>query len=260
MKRLLIVAGFAALVVPVAEAYAQMVGTFRVRAGLGAQVQPEYLGSGKTEWAPYPTLSFTRGDRPFGFGAPDDSLSISLLSSDGFSAGPALSLRGGRKESDAGLPIGKVGSTIEAGGFVQHQASESLRLRAELRKGIGGHGGLVGHVGADQVWRDGDRYLFSIGPRLRFSDGKFQRAFFGVGPEESLASGLPQYRPGGGIHAIGLASGMHYSLGGRWGLFGYARYDRLIGDARKSPIIREIGSPNQFSAGVGVSHTFTLKL
>ncbi len=260
MKRLLILAGFAALMTPAEEAYAQEADSFRVRAGLGAQVRPDFLGSAGTEWAPYPTVFVARGDRPFGFKAPDDSFSIALLSNDGFSAGPALALLSGRKESEAGAPIGNVSTTIEAGGFVQHMVGESFRLRGEFRKGIGGHGGLVGHVGADHIWRDNDRYLFSLGPRLRFSNGKFQRAFFGVGPEQSLASGLAPYRPGGGVDAVGVTSGMHYSLGGRWGLFGYARYDRLIGNARRSPIVREIGSPNQFSAGIGVSRTFTLRL
>jgi outer membrane protein len=43
-------------------------------------------------------------------------------------------------------------------------------------------------------------------------------------------------------------------------VFGYAQYQRLIGDARRSPIILQLGSPNQFSAGIGLSHTFTIKL
>jgi outer membrane protein len=81
-----------------------------------------------------------------------------------------------------------------------------------------------------------------------------------VTPEAALASGLPVYRPDGGLHSVAANSALHYSLGGGWGMFGYARYERLVGDARKSPIVREFGSPNQYSAGIGLNRTFTIKL
>lgn len=260
MKALLALAGLAAAVLPIAEASAQSVSTWRVRPGLGAQIRPEYPGADKSEWAPYVNFSIARGDRPFSFGAPDDSFAIGLVSSNGFSAGPAANIQGGRKDSEVGAPVGKVSTTIEAGAFAQYEAGDSVRLRGEIRKGIGGHDGLVGSIGADHIWRDGDKYAFSIGPRLLVSNGRYQRAFFGVSPEAAIASGLEPYRPDGGIHAVAATSGMHYSLGGGWGLFGFARYERLIGDARKSPIVRGLGSPNQVSAGIGLNHTFTIRL
>ena len=102
-------------------------------------------------------------------------------------------------------------------------------------------------------------YVFSVGPRLLYSDSRYQRAFFGVTPEAALASGLPAYKPGGGFHAVAAAAGLHYSLGGALGLFGYARAERLIGDARKSPVVKELGSPNQYSAGLGLSYTLTVR-
>jgi outer membrane protein len=260
MKTLLALAGFAAAFLPIAEASAQVIGTYRVRPGLGAQIRPDYPGADKSEWAPYVSFSIARGDKPFGFGAPDDSFGIGLIGGKGFSAGPAAKIQGGRKDSEIGAPLGKVSTTIEAGAFAQFEPTESVRLRGELRKGIGGHEGLVGSIAADHIWRDGDNYLFSIGPRLLFSDGRYQRAFFGVGPEAAIASGLEQHRPDGGIYAAAATSSLRYSLGGNWGLFGYARYERLLGDARKSPIVRELGSPNQYSAGIGLSRTFTIKL
>ena len=53
---------------------------------------------------------------------------------------------------------------------------------------------------------------------------------------------------------------VNYALGGNWGLFGFGSYERLTGDARRSPIVQQFGSPNQWSGGLGVSHTFTIKL
>ena len=241
-------------------ATAQVLGTYRIRAGVGPQVRPDYLGSDKHEVTIYPELSIARENNPFGFSAPDDSFDIKLIGSGGFSAGPAANLRSGRSNSDVGLPLGEVDRTFEFGIFAEQELSESFRVRGELLKGIGGHEGLVGSLGADTIWRDGDKYLFSIGPRLRIADAEFHRAYFGVTPLAAAATGLAPYNPNGGIYAVGITSGANYDLGKNWGLFGYGRYDRLIGDARKSPVVRDLGSANQFSAGIGLSHTFSFKL
>lgn len=231
----------------------------RVRVGLGAQLLPQFIGSDKHDLAPLVHVNIARGTDEFSFGSPDDSPSIALISKDGFSFGPAGNIQARREESDVGAPVGAVSRTFEAGAFAQYLAGDSFRVRAELRKGINGHDGVVGYVGADKIWRDGDKYVFSIGPRVLFSDSRYQRAYFGVTPEVSLATGLPTYRPSGGVHAVALASGASLELTNRWGLFGYARYARLVGDAGKSPIIRDFGSHDQLSGGIGLNYTFTIR-
>lgn len=250
--------GLACLAFP-AAASAQLIGTYRVRAGIGAQALPKFPGSKSNEVSPYWTFAVAKDGHPFNFKAPGDSAEIALLGSDGFSAGPVAQLSRRRESSNVGAPVGSVPTTLELGGFAQFYPLKSLRLRAELRRGIGGHNGVVGFLGADQIWRDGDRYVFSIGPRLWFGNRRYERAYFGVTRLATLASGLPQYSPSGGFHAAGAVAGMQLSLGGDWGLFGYMQYQRLIGDARRSPIVTRLGSPNQFSAGIGLSHTFTIK-
>lgn len=259
MKPVLPLLALVSLLTPVA-ASAQLIGTYRVRAGLGAQTLPKFPGAKSNSVSPYWTFSVAKGDHPFTFSAPGDSAGLSLFDSGGFSAGPVARLSRSREQRDVGAKVGNIHSAIELGGFVQFYPLKSLRLRAELRKAIGGHKGVVGFVGADQIWRDGDRYVFSIGPRLWFGDARFERAYFGVSPEASLATGLPVYRPDRSFHAAGAVAGLQYSLGNDWGIFGYAQYQRLIGDARRSPIITRYGSPNQFAAGIGLTHTFTIKL
>ena len=249
----------AATLLVASPALAQDNEDLRVRVGLGGQVEPEFIGSDDVELGPLWDLDIARGDKPFRFEAPDDNLAIRLFSKNGFSAGPTAHIEGSRKNKDVGAPVGKVDTTVEVGGFADYQPNETLRFRADLRKGINGHEGLVGSIGADRIWRDGDRYVFSIGPRLLFSDSKYQRAYFGVDSTAALASGLPAYRPGGGIHALAATSGLSYQFNPRFGMFGYARYERLVGDAAKSPIVREFGSRNQMSAGIGLSYTFTVK-
>jgi len=251
---------FAAALVPVASAaFAQDSQDTRVRVGLGAQLRPDYIGADSMSLAPFGRIDIAHGTDPFKFKAPDYSFGLAVVSSGGFSLGPAVNYVGARKNSDVGVPVGRVPATIEAGAFASYQLGDSIYLRAEALKGLGGHEGIAGAVGADRIWRDGDRYVFSVGPRILFSDSRYQRAYFGVTPAAALASGLPAYRPGGGIHGVAAATSISYQFDPRWGLFGYGRYEYLVGDAAKSPIVRELGSRNQLSAGLGLSYTFTMK-
>ena len=261
MKTILIASAaiIAAGVLPAGNAaLAQDSDDMRVRVGLGAQLQPEFVGADDVSVAPLFDFDFARGNNPFRFEAEDDSFGIALVSTGPFAFGPALNIEPSRKNSDVGAPVGKVKTTFEAGAFAEYYPMESIRLRGEIRKGLGGHDGLVGSVGVDHIWRDGDRYVFSVGPRLLLSNSRYQRAYFGVTPEAALATGLPVYRPDGGIHAVGLASGLSYQFSPKFGMFGFARYERLVGDAGKSPIVREFGSRNQLSGGIGLSYTFTV--
>ena len=253
MKQILLAAAVLAAVPTPALAQ----DTLRVRVGAGAQVRPDFIGADRTEIAPLWDVDLASGTNPFKFEAPDYAFGIPIISKGGFSFGPAANLENGRRDSDIGAPLGRVKRTFEAGAFASYDLG-SFHLRGDVLKGIGGHEGLIGTLGVDKVWRDGDKYVFSVGPRLLFSDGRYQRAYFGVTPAASLATGLPVYQPEGGIHGIAAAAGMSLQLNSRWGLFGFGRYERLIGDAGRSPVVRVLGSRNQLSAGVGLNYTFTI--
>lgn len=257
MKLLLI--GLAAILPAWSAADAQDNRDIRVRVGAGAELRPEYVGADGTSVGPLFHVNIAKGTKPFAFGAPDDSPSIAITSAHGLSFGVAGNYEGRRDQSDVGAPVGAIKQTIEAGAFAQYEWKNSFRMRAELLKGLNGHKGLLGTISADKIWRDGDRYVFSVGPRVLFSDGRYQRTYFGVTPAVALATGLPVYRPHSGIYAVAAASGITYALNDRWGVFGFGRYERLVGDAAKSPIVREFGSRNQLSAGVGLNYTFAIR-
>jgi outer membrane protein len=228
----------------------------RFRVGIGPQVQPDYPGSDKVIVTPLYNLSTARGDTPFDFSAADQSSAIPLINTGGFSFGPAVNFEGSRRRKETSLAVDEVGVSVEAGGFAQAWLGSSIRARAELRKGVTGHKGLVGNVMLDYVARDGDKWLFSVGPRVSLSDNKYQDAYFGVNPIAAARSGLPVYNPGGGVHAVGASATTIFQFDRSWGIYGYAKYDRLVSDAADSPIVRTIGSRNQFSGGAALTFTF----
>jgi outer membrane protein len=218
----------------------------RFRVALGPELLPKFPGSEDLRLAPLIDVSMARGDEPFEFEAADESFAIPLINTGGFAIGPALNLEGSRRRSETDLPVDEVGITVEAGGFAEFWLGSSIRAHGEVRKGVNGHKGVVGNVMLDYVARDGDKWLFSVGPRVSLSDGRYQDAYFGVNPAASARTGL----------AVGASATALYQFDRSWGIYGYAKYDRLVSDAADSPIVRTIGSRNQFSGGAALTFTF----
>lgn len=229
----------------------------RTRVALGPLIGPAYPGADNVSVSPLIDVAVARGDDPFPFEAADESFGFPLLKAKGFAFGPALNFQTGRKRSESHAAIDEVGTSIELGGFAQYWIAPRLRVHVEARQGVNGHKGLVGNAGLDYVTRDRDRWLFALGPRISLSNARYQDAWFGISAREAAASGLAAYDPGGaGIHAVGASATGLYQLTPRWGLYGFAKYDRLVGDAARSPVVRELGSRNQFSGGLALSFTF----
>lgn len=125
-----------------------------------------------------------------------------------------------------------------------------------MRQGLGGHKGMIGTVGADYVMRDADRWLVAVGPRVMITNQRYQRSFFAVTPETAAVTGIDAFEPDGGVQAVGASATFLRQLSPRWGLVGYTKYDRLIADAARSPLVLDYGSRNQFSVGAALSYSF----
>jgi outer membrane scaffolding protein for murein synthesis (MipA/OmpV family) len=230
-----------------------------VTLGIGAQAYPQYPGADNYGVGPMPIFDLRRPGQPITYESADDGAGFGILGSDSvINFGPAIRLQNKREEEDVGAAVGDVGFTVEVGGFVSIHPSRNFRIRAELRKGLGGHRALVGSLGADVIFRDDQNYFFSIGPRVRWADNKYHDRYFGVTPAVAGATGLAALDPDGGIYAVGGIANLTYRLGRNWGLQAYAGYDRLVGDAADSPIVRALGSRDQFSGGGGLWIEFNI--
>lgn len=236
-------------------------GEWTVTARGNVVAAPKYPGSDELSVFGYPSFTFRRAGAPDTFGAPDDAVSLAIIRPGGLRIGPSFRYIGSRSPSDHVDLIGlsKVPWTLEAGAFVEYWPTEFVRGRVDLRYGFHGHEGVVADFAADGFMRYA-QWTFSLGPRLRVVDGNYQRAYFGITPAESIVSGLPAYNAGSGINAIGLAGSASYKFNPQWELTGYARYERLVGDAADSPITRLTGSPNQWIVGAILGYSFDIRI
>lgn len=240
---------------PAAAAESEDGGGRRVMVGAGIQVKPRYPGADAGKIAFLPVVDVWREGEPMTVESPDEAIGFALIGKrrGPFAAGPAIAFAPTRSADD--LPgLAKVGFGIEAGAFAEVWPLGPLRLRAELRHGIGAHKALTGDLAADLVWRRGNEGpIFTAGPRLRWGSTRYNRTYFGVA-QPGTAS-LAPFEPGSGIYAVGAQAGLRLPLGRTFGLYAYAGYDRLTGRAAVSPIVTT-GSGDQLSGGLALTYRF----
>lgn len=230
---------------------------------LGASVQlgPKYDGASSAGLSAMPSISWRRVGEPASFSAPDDSLSLALYETGRFSVGVAGSYRSGRYVSSNPRLLGMHDTlwSIEAGAFAEYWLiPDRWRTRVEVRQGFIGHHGIVADFSSDWVERFGS-FTFAIGPRLSLGSASFMRRNFGVRPEEAAFNGwIEPYRLGGGAKSVGLASSLEYAWSPTISTIVFARYDRLVGDAARSPLVTVLGQRDQFSVGAGVNYSFEI--
>lgn len=232
--------------------------TYIVTLSANGALVPSFPGSDKVTGIVYPSLNFRRSDEPARFTAPDDGVSISIFDNPTFRVGPVFRYQSGRYRSDDRRLFGlqKLDWDIESGLFFEVWPLSFIRARLEARHGFRGSSGFVGNVGVDVVYPV-DRFTFSLGPRLSFGDESYVRRYFGVTPGEAALNGrVFPYRPDGGVTGVGALGAVTYAWNETWATTGYIRYDRLVNDVARSPIVTRIGSRDQYMIGAKVSYSF----
>jgi MipA family protein len=143
-------------------------------------------------------------------------------------------------------------------GIGLHHTAPNWQVYGELRKGVTGHTGVAGDLGANVILRPMDGLTLHAGPRAAFGDTEFARTYFGITPAEATESGLATFAPSGGLHSVGFEIGGYQALNRDWGVNARVRYDRLQGDAAASPIVRQ-GNRDQVTAAFGLTRNFNFR-
>ncbi len=219
--------------------------------GGGGAVAPRYEGSSDYLLSPYPTfrlkrLTFSNG---FQIGGGDGM---------GLSFYPSFAYRGARKAADtlALTGLADVDAAVELGLGASY-TTPGFRVFSEIRRGVTGHDGFVGEIGADLIMRPADKLTLSAGPRASFADGAYMDTYFSVTAAEAVASGLPQFDAGPGFKSVGAEAKLRYDFAPNWAVESSASYNRLIGDASNSPVTG-IGSRDQYGFRLGLVRSFRI--
>lgn len=237
---------------------------FSVTVGFAPVFGPIYQGADDYGASVFPDIRLAWKDRFFA--SVPEGAGYNLVKTDNVKAGPLARIRFGREARTGGSPFLLAGETddllglpdiaaaAELGGFAQYSRGQ-FRLRGDLRRGFGGHEGVVSDLSAQIVRRDG-KISWSFGPRTQIASADFVDTYFGVGAAASVASGLPAFEAGGGVVSYGAGGSAVYPLSRSAAVTVFGGYDRLTGDAARSPIVDLRGDPDQLTIGVAFGYRF----
>jgi MipA family protein len=237
-------------------------GTWTVMVGAEGASTPDFEGAKRSMFSPIPIFSIRRAGSADQFRSPRDSASIALIDFGDLRAGPAGKLVASRKADNYSElnGLGDVSTAIELGGFIEYFPVDWFRTRGELRQGFGGHHGVVADWSADFIVPVIQRLIVSAGPRFTWESTGATSPYFGVDAAQAAATGLSIFDAKGGAHSAGAGAQVSYRINPQWEAHSYVEYERLLGDAAKSPLVTVRGSPNQTTFGVGASYSFDIRI
>jgi MipA family protein len=231
---------------------------------LGAKgfVAPRYEGAKDYMLRAAPVISLGRAGRSVRFSSLNDNASFGFIDTGVFRAGLTGKLITGRDSGDSDDLKGlhDVDWGVEVGGFAEFYPTDNIRGRVEVRRGIGAHDGVVADFAIDAFKDITPTVRVSAGPRATVASKDYFEEFYGVSASESVASGLARYSPGGGLKSLGVGGQITWQTTDKITTSAYAEYNRLMGPAADSSLVRERGSANQATLGVQATYRFDFAL
>ncbi|WP_439569521.1 MipA/OmpV family protein [Sphingopyxis sp.] len=243
----------------------------------GVLSSPDYNGSDERRLLP---AFYIRGRYDgYSFSTRGTNLQVDLIrhrrgQKTDFKFGPIISLRADRTGSIKDPQVEALGKrklSVEAGFFtgVTHTGVitsdyDQIGFRLVALKDISGrHGSWAASPTIDYGTPLSKRAFVGVSASVNFYGKGFGRYYYDVDPVGSAASGLPVYtgagaRAGAGKYTLGLAGA--YALSGdlRKGfvMIGGAQYGRLLSRLADSPIVKDVGSADQWLFGGGLAYQF----
>jgi outer membrane scaffolding protein for murein synthesis (MipA/OmpV family) len=252
---------------PSPVAYTPPVPDWIVTIGVESRVVPAWPGApdSKIRFTGLPLFSVRHAGEPPPYFGSRDSVGFTVIDLGQLKFGPAFKLVDQRKASDyaATVGLGNINYALQAGAFAEYWPVDWLRLRAEVRQGFFGEGGVTGDVFLDAVVPFG-QFRWSAGPRVTFASAPAINPYFGITQTQSINSvdaGLPQlpvYHAGGGLYSYGAGTQLQYFINDQWAAHTFVEYERLADSAADSPLVAQRGSPNQWTYGLGVTYSFSM--
>ncbi len=163
--------------------------------------------------------------------------------------------------------LGEIDTAFEAGGFfgvtkngVLHQY-DFLTARVDVVHDVTNtHDSLIVTPNLEYATPLSRQTLVGLSVSADHVGGGYARTYYGVTPGGAAASGLSPYDLDGGFKNVRFTLLGTQSLSGDLrrglGVFVIGSYSRMLGDFKRSPIVRDAGDADQFLAAVGLTYTF----
>jgi outer membrane scaffolding protein for murein synthesis (MipA/OmpV family) len=244
--------------------------------GLGVFSVPDFYGSDKNQGALAPLLhyNFDAWGNPLYVQVVGPEIRLNLVPRKDLRAGPILRWRT-RRDDDVDNETVKrmrpIASATEVGAFfAYHMPIDADPLHKWVFSGDitwntnGVYDGATGNVRATyyhpfQSGMMGKPLLGTIGFGLFFASDHFNDRYFGLHgadvllyPERNFAP----YTAESGVTSIKIPFTLSSQIDPKWLITFGGRYEKLLGDAKDSPVIERHGNDSQWTLGIAASYLF----
>lgn len=227
--------------------------------GGGLAVRPDYLGSNNYEIAP--NILFDISFKDTVFLSSKHGLGVVPFKNDMFYSDLHLkywAARGDSGDLDGMVPVDPsmaVGATV---GF----RSEWVDVDLSADWGVlGGNTGLDATLSASNWFDISDSFALRPKAYVSMSDNNYNDTLFGINTAEAAAVNaalaaagrsetVSAYDPAGGFREFGSSLDLEYAFNPNFSVITSAEASVLLGDARNSPLVNELGSPFQWGLGL----------
>lgn len=234
--------------------------------GLGISYRPDYEGSDNYEAgiAPFGRYNLESG-RYVSLGGTAGSeramrLKINILTKEtGWEIGPVVQYRlkrDGDVENNKVAHMQTVPREEEAGGFVGWHTDHLSFSLTGVYDISGNSDGTLFYLNGGYKIPVNDRFEMALGAQTTWASNDWMEAYFGVSASDAANSGLPRYSANSGIKNAGVSLTGHYKFTKTWGMLGNLGYTRMLGDAEDSPLVKNVGDENQYTAILAVTYNF----
>jgi MipA family protein len=228
--------------------------------GLGL-LRPNYEGSKEYEIDPLPLIDITMGK--MGFLNSENGLGLYLLKHKVIEFGGSLGYYESREEGDSDKLKGftEVDAGIDGRMFVKfnlYNYSLSFLIRNDLSDN---HNGTLFNMGGAYSFAPFRSSNWTLRASTTFADTNYMQTYFSVTQDQLNKSGLlptgVPFTATGGWKDIAVESNFSIKLDRHWKAKWIVGYKRLTRAAAYSPLVRGLGSQDQFQFGIGLAYDFS---
>ncbi|NHZ89436.1 MipA/OmpV family protein [Massilia sp. CCM 8733] len=148
-----------------------------------------------------------------------------------------------------------IDTRLQMGAFVNVYLSPNVRLTNNVLAGAGkGSDGVIWNLGIQRVMEQSSpHHRVALAAGVSVVNRSYNSSFFGVTQDESVRSGNRAYAPGAGLNGASAGVRWHWSLTPSWLLINNVQATRVLGDARKSPLVER---PTGFLVSTALAYRF----
>jgi len=153
----------------------------------------------------------------------------------------------------AGMPV--IHGRLQGGGFLNYYLTPDWRLTSSLLYGAGNaRDGMKLELGVQRLALAlGPHHRLAVDAGVSFGNRRYNSAFFGVGEDDSLLSGLPVFDAGGGLKDARIGVRWNWAWSPSWMLTSSVQATRLLGSARLSPLVER---PTNLTVSTAIAYRF----